>query len=473
MQRIRGILENSYYRIRIIVTFCVFSIILVVIIARTSYLFVYNLYLDQLKEQVNTVAELISKQIKPDYLNLLSLGPPTRSAENIFRDIFTENLNRRLHSEIFIFDKDFRIIISSNNLVRPGTPDPRLMLNQKEISGLSLSRSIASLPFKGNDNKWYLWGFYRLNPDYWLAVKENALRLQRVEYFSSLFWYFGAGGILIAVLLGWFMARSINKPVDKLVKFSNEIGRGKFNIDLPSGLHGEFGILSATMNKMRRDIISNQKEKEELLAQIAHEIRNPLGGIELLANLTREDMEKENLRTDYLDKILKEITGLKKLITSYLNYSRLIPANPQPVELKNLFNEIGDVFCNSMKKKNVRLEFDIADGKFYYDENHLKQIFINLIANSLDSINDGGIIRITALNRNSGWTITVTDNGPGIPPDNIKKIFDPFFTTKKNGTGLGLAICKKLSTENHSELTASSNGSGATFTLTKEQTDEF
>ena len=473
MKKIRGILENSYYRIRIIVTFCVFTIILIVIIARTSYLFVHDLYLNQLKEQVNTVTQLISNQIKPDYLNLLSLGLPTKSAENIFKNIFFRNLDKKLHSEIFIFDKDYRIIISSNTAVRPGTVDQRLLLNQKEITGLKVHQGIASLPFKGDDNKWYLWGFYRLNPDFCLVVRENALRLKRVEYFSSLFWYFGLGGILLAVLLGWIMAKSINKPVDKLVKFSNEIGTGKFNPAKPSDMHGEFKILSETMEKMRNDILTNQKEKEDLLAQIAHEIRNPLGGIELLADLTREDLEKENKKTEYIEKILKEVAGLKKLISSYLNYSRTVPANPKLIDLTALLNELNDIFYTTVQKKHAQLRLDVEPGEIYYDEDHLRQIMINLISNSLDFISEGGIIRVSAAKRNLTWKISVKDNGSGIHADNISRIFEPFYTTKKNGTGLGLAICRKLSGENKSVLTVSSNGTGTTFTLTKEQTNEF
>ena len=224
---------------------------------------------------------------------------------------------------------------------------------------------------------------------------------------------------------------------------------------------------------MRNDILTNQKEKEDLLAQIAHEIRNPLGGIELLADLTREDLEKENKKTEYIEKILKEVAGLKKLISSYLNYSRTVPANPKLIDLTALLNELNDIFYTTVQKKHAQLRLDVEPGEIYYDEDHLRQIMINLISNSLDFISEGGIIRVSAAKRNLTWKISVKDNGSGIHADNISRIFEPFYTTKKNGTGLGLAICRKLSGENKSVLTVSSNGTGTTFTLTKEQTNEF
>ncbi|MCL5029622.1 MAG: ATP-binding protein [Bacteroidetes bacterium] len=467
MDWFRNIYKNSYYRIRIIFSFTIFTVILVVIISRAGYVFLRNLYLNQLTEQVNIVTQMLTKQIDPKYLDLLPLGTPTKSTENIFRGIFLKNLKSGLHSEIFIFGKDDKIVVHSDSLILYGTIDPRLMLNQKEISALKVGESTASMPFKGDDGKWYLWGFYRVKDDYWLAVRESAARLQKVEDFSIMFWYFGFGGIVLAIILGLLMARSITKPVDKLVKFSSEIGKGNFHADVPKGMHGEIELLSNAMDQMRNDISTHQKEKEELLAQIAHEIRNPLGGIELLASLTKEELEGESKKTDYLDKILKEVNGLENLISSYLNYSRPMSANPKWINLPEMVKGLNEILNGSLKKKNVNLITDIKLNKIYYDENHLREILLNLIRNSLDSIECDGEVIISASEKKSSWEISIKDNGAGISKENLNKIFNPFFTTKKNGTGLGLAICKKLSTENKSTLTAASNPkSGTTFILT-------
>jgi len=482
MSRLAEIYKNSYYRIRIIFSFTIFTIILIVIIARVSYVFVRNLYLNQLEEQVRVVTQMIAGQIQPSYLNIISLGMPTKSTIDIFNQIFSRELEnnsadittrlRSLTSEIFIFNKDNKIIVHSDTLILPGTLDPRLLLNQTEISELNIKQSKTSIPFKGNDGRWYLWGFYRLNNDYWLAVKESAVRLSEVDRFAAFFWYFGAAGTLLAIIIGWFMAKSITKPIDKLVKFSSEIGKENFKIDPPEKMHGEMDILSSTMDKMRSDLAVNQKEKEELLAQIAHEIRNPLGGIELLASLTKEDLEKESMRTDYLDKILKEINGLENLITTYLNFSKPMPANPKWICVPEIVGELKNILANRIKKNDIKLEYEIELEKIYFDENHLTQILINLVSNSLDSIQNGGTILISAAEKRQGWEIIIKDDGSGIPAENLDKIFEPFFTTKKNGTGLGLAICKKLSIENNSRLTALNNAErGTMFVLSGIQND--
>ena len=466
-------LNRSYYKVRIIVTFCAVTILLVLVFSFLSYRFVKKLYLDQLSDQVNIVTKMISHQIDNKYLELLQVGVPTGSAVDYFKNIFRENLYNGYHSQIFIFDKDFNIIVHSDSGITANDHDPLLLLNQKEISGLHPDESVVTLPFKGDDKEWYLWGFFRLDNNYWLALKENATKLERVEDFASDFFYLGLGGVILTILIAWFMARTITKPIDELVEFSHKIGRGDHIVRAPKNTHGELKILAQSMDKMKTDIEAHNKEKEKMLAQIAHEIRNPLGGIELLANLTKEDLVKENTSctasTEYLDKIIYEINSLKSLITSYLNFSRPLPADPGWVETGKLLKEIEHNFSTNLLKRNIKINFNNQVEKIWFDQSHLKQIFLNLMTNSLESINQNGIIRISIVNEDKKWKIIFSDDGTGIAEKNLSRIFDPFFTTKKDGTGLGLAICKKLCNENKAELAAENNPEkGLTFTIIKD-----
>jgi signal transduction histidine kinase len=268
------------------------------------------------------------------------------------------------------------------------------------------------------------------------------------------------------------MAGSITKPLNRLVYFSSEIGKGNFNASVPANMHGEINTLAVAMENMKTGLAKNQKEKEDLLAQIAHEIRNPLGGIELLASLTKEDLQKEKKDTGYLDKILKEVNHLKVLITSYLNYSRPVIANPGILDLSKISKEIENIFDKPMKNKDTHLVFNFSADNIYFDEDHLRQILINLVSNSLESICEKGMIEISTQSINHCWVINIKDNGAGIPEENLNIIFNPFFTTKKEGTGLGLAICKKLCTENKAELAVSNNyENGTTFSIIKEIVD--
>ena len=466
-------LSRSYYKIRIIVTFCAVTILLVLVFSFLSYRFVRKLYLDQLSDQVNIVTKMISHQIDNKYLELLQVGIPTNSTVNYFKNIFRENLNNGYHSQIFIFDKEYNVILHSDSGITANEHDPLLLLNQKEISGLQPKESAVTLPFKGDDNEWYLWGFFRLDNNYWLALKENASKLERVEEFASDFFYIGFGGVILTILIALFMARKLTKPIDQLVEFSHRIGKGDYIVQAPKNTRGELKILALSMDKMKTDIEAHNKEKEKMLAQIAHEIRNPLGGIELLANLTKEDLVKENtscsVSTEYLDKIICEINSLKSLITSYLNFSRPLTADPGWIETDKFLKEIEYNFETNLMKKNIRIHFNNNIEKFWFDRSHLKQIFLNLMTNSLESIRQDGNISVSIFEEDKKWKIIFSDDGSGIDEKNLPRIFEPFFTTKKDGTGLGLAICKKLCNENKAELKVENNpDKGLTFTIIKD-----
>jgi len=466
--------SRQYYKIRIIITFSVVTIILVIVLSRVGYIFISNLYLTQLTEQVNIVTKLISKEIDRNYLDVLQLGNPTSTTKEYFKVLFQKNLDTLLHSEIFVFDEEFKVAVHSDTSFALGSEEPRLSINQKEIEELRVNEASASMPFKGDDGNWYLWGFYRLNGNYWLAVRESAARFEKVDEFSRTFWYIGLTGILISVFAGWLMSRSITKPLNKLVKFSSEIGKGNFSAIHPEKMHGEIALLADAMDDMKKDLSENQKERENLLAQIAHEIRNPLGGIELLVNLVKENQSSDEKNKEYLERILKEVNGLKSLINSFLNYSRPVETNPDWADVNKISLEIENIFKSRLHSENIELNCNLELKKIWFDEGHLRNVLLNLVSNSLDSLSGGGNILIESYSKNGNWIISVKDSGSGISEENLSLVFNPFFTTKKDGTGLGLAISKKLCKENKADLIASNNpdSSGSTFMIVKEIKNE-
>ena len=434
--------------------------------SRLSYKFVKDLYLDQITEKVNVVSTLVSSQINNTYLDILQLGQPTNSTIIYFQKLFQRNLSKESEIQLFIFDNNFKIIVHSDSTYNTGSTEPRLYLNEKEIYELGIKQSSSSLPFKGDDGNWYLWGFHRLNENFWLGLRENAEKLERVDDFSLMFWYAGAIGVIIVFVLSLFIAKSISRPIDKLVEYSSEIGKGNFGISEPNGMRGEIKDLAIAMDKMKNDLSINQKEKEKMLAQIAHEIRNPLGGIELLAGLTKEDLQKENLKTEYIEKIQHEVNGLKKLITSFLEYSRPIPAQPVTCNLTELIEKVLDNFKRQIDQKKVTIKKNLQLKKIFFDEGQLKQVITNLIANSVEAIDKNGNVVVSSISEKKKWKLSVSDDGPGIANNELTSIFEPFYTTKKNGTGLGLATNRKLCSENKAILSVSNNeDKGCTFTI--------
>lgn len=453
-------------RSRIILTFTIVSVIIIAVTARVGYLFIKDIYLEQLNEQVNQYVSSIALQLDESYLKALPLGSLSPSSLEYFRNILQRNISNNSVQEVFIFDYNFNLVVHSNTNKNLNVVESRLLLNISEIDALDTGTSTTSLPFKGLDGKWYMWGFMRLSENHWLGVRENAYRLAKVEEFSLYFWLIGIAGVALTIIAGIILAGRIVSPINKLVKFSEQIGIRNFDYRKPDKITGELKILADAMETMKNSLLKHHKEKEQMLARIAHEIRNPLGGIELFANLTREDLIKDGKNPKYIEKILGEVAGLKELITAYLSYSKPVKPLPELCSIKKYISEVEQLLSKKIKQKDVKISVNGDPDNVWFDPGHFRNIIINIISNSIESIDKDGKIIVTTTGRNGVTSLTISDNGRGIDKPFQQDIFEPFFTTKSSGTGLGLAICRSLCEENNAIITlAVSNVNGTSFKI--------
>jgi len=428
---------------RIIIIFSMITMLLTAGMAWLSYGFVRDIYLRQVEDDMHRFSRMISAEMDLRYLRFVEPRSGNLAGQH-YKEVLSKQVSRLQLANAFIFDDSLRVVVSA----RDGISAERLLMNRLEIRALDINASSSSLPFRGADDAWYVWGFYRLDSHYFLGVQESADKLNMLDRLGGLFLMIGGGGILLTILSGWMLARAIARPIDRLVNFSAEIGRGKFDASLSDKISGELAILRDALLRMRDEISRNQSEKEKMLAQIAHEIRNPLGGMELLAGLVKESLEPGSQNAAYLERILQEIQGLKSQITSYLNYSRPMPASPENIDLPELLIETISLFDNRLREKNIRFILPEVQAPVWFDRQHLRQILINLISNSLEAAPQGSRITVTNHHENGRIIIRVSDEGSGVPEELYDKIFEPFFTTRTDGAGLGLAVCKKLCTEN-------------------------
>jgi signal transduction histidine kinase len=471
MKMILKLIEKKYYQYKIIITFLVVTMLLVAVLAKVSYNFMYEFYLNLLSENVKQTTELTISQIEEEYLTALETEIFTESAKQYFSDLLSRKEFQKVYSELFLFDKNLNTIVHSDSNKLLNIREPRLLLNETEIFSQSNNTVTTSLPFKGNDSNWYLWGYYKFSDEYWLAVRASAANFENINDLAKTIWLFGLIGIILSIILGLWIANSITKPITKLVKFSSGIGKGELNENPPTEMKGELKILSDALVLMRDNIANNQKEKEKILAQIAHEIRNPLGGIELLTSLIHESLSNEEKNKEYSTKILKELSGLKELITSYLNYSRPTPANEEKINIKEIIDEAISFVQNDLAMKNISVNLELNLKEIYFDKIHFRNIILNLLKNSIDSIDKNGEIKISSKGKMNKEFVIFSDNGIGIKEENLAKIFEPFFTTKNSGTGLGLASCKKFCEENSAQIVAENINKGCAFTIIKENTN--
>lgn len=210
----------------------------------------------------------------------------------------------------------------------------------------------------------------------------------------------------------------------------------------------------------------------ELSACIAHEIRNPLAAISGSVEVLKNELELADENDELMKLIIKESDRLTKLLTKFLQYARIERTAFNKVELCHVISETIEIlYHHELMKPDTKINFKFEDSIVYVigDEDLIKQILINLAVNSCEAFTDeGGEITFEVINdaENGLVKLIVGDNGPGIPPEILKRIYQPFFSTRKSGTGLGLAIVHRIAEAMGIEVAVDSKlGDGTTFSL--------
>jgi len=197
-----------------------------------------------------------------------------------------------------------------------------------------------------------------------------------------------------------------------------------------------------------------QVEKFEMLGQltanISHDIRNPLNTIKSTNFNLRELKNNPEEFEKSLNRSERAVNRIAHQIDDVMNYLRNNKLDTESLSLLSIINSsISDM---SIPNK-VKINLPVNDVSIHADKIKLEALFSNLILNSIQSMNNKGVIKIRISKKpNNLVEIDVEDNGPTIPEKNIKKIFEPLFTTKQAGTGLGLASCKKIVEQHHGEI---------------------
>ncbi len=203
----------------------------------------------------------------------------------------------------------------------------------------------------------------------------------------------------------------------------------------------------------------------EIAATIAHEVRNPLGGISGFASLLQRDLPDDHPGQRLIDKIIKGVENLNRSVTSLLAFSREIDLSPRDVELCEFFSDVVSYFKADINHDADMYSIDIdvqpETLNWRLDPEQFRQAVVNLLSNAVQAMSEGGSINISARGGDM-LTITIADSGCGIGEDIRERIFTPFFTTKDGGTGLGLSTVKKIVEAHRGEVAITSTSENGT-----------
>lgn len=225
-------------------------------------------------------------------------------------------------------------------------------------------------------------------------------------------------------------------------------------------------IETAAENHRRMLITGKLASIGEMAAGIAHEINNPLQTILLNLDLMEGCLDERGLRQ--LDRVKESVLRIKEVVRELLIFAKEHKTETEETDLNSVIERTASIIrpVLRMAEVSLRLELSPEPVRVRVNRNLFQQVILNLLQNAKDAIEGSGkgsLITISSQHTAEGASVCITDDGPGIPDENLGRIFDAFFTTKDAGTGLGLSLSRKIIEGMGGRITAASSGGKTSF----------
>ena len=314
-----------------------------------------------------------------------------------------------------------------------------------------------------------------------LAQPYRVVRTALGDLLPRLAWA-GAVALALSIVVAAVMAYSIARPLERIARAAEEISAGHYDQQLDISAPSEVARLAASFNSMARQVEATLQSQRDFVANVSHDLKTPLTSIQgfsqaLLDGTARDEAARERAAT-----VIHEEAGrMQRLVNDLLDLARLeagqVALAHEPVDLGGVLQACADRIAPQSVETGIAVEVDLAGPlpPVVGDEDRLGQVFGNLVDNALKHARGGreAVRVVLRAEQRDGWVVcSVTDNGPGIPADDLPRIFERFYQVDKSrvrrseGSGLGLAITQEIVRAHGGRIQAESvEGLGTRFTV--------
>jgi signal transduction histidine kinase len=290
-------------------------------------------------------------------------------------------------------------------------------------------------------------------------------------------------GMLFGLMLSWWVAARVTRPVQKLAAGAREVSEGNWNTRVVVRGRDEVGQLAQSFNQMTQQLV-DQRERliqaervaawREVARRLAHELKNPLFPLQTtVENLQRASSQNpeqfEEVFRESTGILLSEIENLKAIVGRFSDFAKMPQPELGPVDLNTIVRNVEKLFeaqFSAVGRPPITPELHLAEGlpTIQADATLLRRAVENLILNAMDAMPAGGVLMLRTTNGDGDVHLEVSDTGTGLTPEETERIFTPYYTTKQHGTGLGLAIVQAIVADHGGRISVESEtGVGTAF----------
>lgn len=451
-----------------------------------SYLvekYFFNAHEWELTDQAEKITEMLALEFqKGNYEEVrkmsrtlaLSMGVRIRAIDKNKNEIIVIPQEDSIEPDVDIDPKEISHVLEGGNL-------------SKKVYGPALQRLLVAMPILkegAEENE-------EIDPSEIIgaiivsapltSIKATIAQISHLALFSFLF------ATIVAGLLAFSLAKTISRPLQAMTAAAREMAKGNFRSRIKINEIGELGQLAATFNQAVEEVNNTVREqkrlqalRQNLVASVSHEFRAPLTSIQGFVDAMLEGFIREEEREKYLKIILSNTLHLKRLFDELLELASIesgyVKLKWEEVSPYSLAERALDTVFPQAREKNIKLEYRYEDKlpNIWGDNDKLYGVLVNLLENAITYTPAGGRIELRSKRDkdNNRVIFTVSDNGIGIPPEEIPYIWERFHKVDKarnrahKGKGLGLAIVKNLVQIHHGEVSVESiPEKGSTFSV--------
>jgi two-component system, NtrC family, sensor kinase len=323
----------------------------------------------------------------------------------------------------------------------------------------------------------------------WLVIAEQPVSVAYAPYRRVALTYgMGVGTLIVLVLsISLYVGVRFGRDLKSVENGVRRVASGELGHQLPVRGDDELSSVVRAVNQLSTELLAKREIEAAvrkadrqvavglLAAGVAHEVNNPLAAVSVLVEDLLERLQQgETPSADMVEslRLMRDQVGrCSETTRTLLDFARQNTAAEELVQVGDLLNATLALLRHQLRKQHVALQLSVAPDlpPLLVDKPGLQQVVLNLAANAIDAMPDGGVLSVTGTVTDQACIITIADTGCGIASEDLDRVFDPFYTTKPlgRGTGLGLPVCKEIIQRTGGTLQIMSTpGAGTTVTIT-------